>query len=48
MCGAPLCLHKRELPKMRSAQTLARLGYYEKIYLICFVIRKSYLFLDCI
>ena len=21
MCGAPLCLHKRELPKMRSAQT---------------------------
>lgn len=31
MCGAPLCLRKRETPKMRSAQTLARLGYYEKI-----------------
>lgn len=32
MCGAPLCLHKREPPpEMRSAQTLARLGYYEKI-----------------
>ena len=39
MCGAPLCLHKRELPKMRSAQTLARLGYYEKIIkLSCFLI----------
>ena len=31
MCGAPLCLHKKDPHKMRSAQTLARLGYYEKI-----------------
>ena len=33
MCGTPLCLRKRENPppEMRSAQTLARLGYYEKI-----------------
>ena len=32
----------------RQPDTFRRLGYYEKIYLICFVIRKSYLFLDCI
>ena len=31
MCGTPLCLHKRELPKMRGAQTHARRGDYEKI-----------------
>lgn len=32
MCGSPLvCVKGRKTPEMRSAQTLARLGYYEKI-----------------